>query len=241
MEWIGDLERAFAASIFPNRIPIAIALALALIGLLVVARRRGWGGVVRRHPARTAVAAALTLVIVAPLGWYLASPLVLSTTIDEPAPSVAALPSPPRASPSTTAQSASPASPVAGPTATPLPTPTPAPTPSPIELAGAFSGADDFHFGRGTARLIETSPGTFVVRLEDFEVRNGPDLFVYLSPDAEGYADGALELARLKADKGNQNYSVPPGFDPAGAASVVIWCRQFSVQFAVAPLGPTEV
>jgi hypothetical protein len=233
MEWIGDLERAFAGGVYPNRIPIAIGLAAVLVGLLVLARRRGWGGVARRHPGRTAAAALLTLVIVAPLGWYLASPLVLSTTIDEPAPSVAARPSPLATDGPTTGPAASPTPP---PSAPPAPSPTPLPTPPPVELAGAFSGADDFHFGRGTARLIETAPGTFVVRLEDFEVRNGPDLFVYISPDATGYADNALELARLKADKGNQNYSVPPGFDPAGAASIVIWCRQFSVQFAVAPL-----
>ena len=46
-------------------------------------------------------------------------------------------------------------------------------------------------------------------RAEDFEVRNGPDLYVYLSPAADGYTDGAIELGRLKADRGNQNYEVP--------------------------------
>ena len=71
-----------------------------------------------------------------------------------------------------------------------------------------------------------------------FIVRNGPDLYVYVSPDANGYADGVVELGKLKADKGNQNYDMPAGFDPVVAASVVIWCKQFSVQFAVAPLAP---
>ena len=28
---------------------------------------------------------------------------------------------------------------------------------------------------------------------------------------------------------------LPPGADPTGAASVVIWCKQFAVLFAVAP------
>jgi hypothetical protein len=76
------------------------------------------------------------------------------------------------------------------------------------------------------------------VRLEDFAVRNGPDLYVYLSPAADGYAGGAIELGRLKADRGNQNYDVPPGAlaQPAIAASVVIWCKQFSHLFATAPL-----
>jgi hypothetical protein len=60
-----------------------------------------------------------------------------------------------------------------------------------VSLAG---GADEFHFGKGTARLIEPAPGVFTVRLEDFAVRNGPDLFVYLSPSADGYTDGVVEL-----------------------------------------------
>jgi len=59
---------------------------------------------------------------------------------------------------------------------------------------------------------------------------------VYLSPDGGGYADGAIELGRLKADRGNQNYEVPAGTDLSNVASVVIWCRQFSVLFATAPL-----
>jgi hypothetical protein len=57
-----------------------------------------------------------------------------------------------------------------------------------------------------------------------------------VSPSAAGYVDGAIELGRLKADAGNQNYEIPASFDPSTAGSVVIWCRQFSVQFAVAPL-----
>ena len=118
-----------------------------------------------------------------------------------------------------------------------MPTLTPSPTPVRlVELAGSFRGADDFHFGEGTARLIETAPGSFTVRLEDFAVRNGPDLYVYLSPDPGGYADGAIELGRLKADRGNQNYQVADGVDISDAASVVIWCRQFSVLFATAAL-----
>lgn len=231
MEWIGDLERAFAASIYPNRMPIAIGLLLAIIGVAVIAWRRGWFGSVRRRPLRSAIVAALGLVIVAPLGWYLASPLVLSTTIDEPPP--IAVEAAPALSPTATA-------PAAVRSEMPVVTPpsSPSPTRAPVVLAGPFAGADDFHFGRGIARLIETAPGTFVVRLEEFEVRNGPDLYVYLSPDPNGYTDGVVELGRLKADKGNQNYDTPVGLDPAAAASVVIWCKQFSVQFAVAPLAP---
>ena len=116
--------------------------------------------------------------------------------------------------------------------------PTVAADPGIAERRGTFHGADDFHFGRGTARVIGTPEGV-VVRLESFAVRNGPDLYVYLSPDADGYgSNGNLELGRLKASEGNQNYRLPAGTDPAAYRSVVIWCRQFSVQFAVATLKP---
>ena len=40
-----------------------------------------------------------------------------------------------------------------------------------------------------------------------------------------------------EADRGNQNYEVPAGTDVSSARSVVIWCKQFAVQFATAPLG----
>jgi len=102
--------------------------------------------------------------------------------------------------------------------------------------SGTFTGADEFHFGIGTATLIETAPGAWTVRFEDFSVRNGPDLYVYVSPDPAGYDDAAIDLGRLKATDGNFNMDLPAGSDPAGAASVVIWCKQFAVQFAVAPL-----
>jgi hypothetical protein len=227
MEWIGDLERGFAGAIYPNRGPIAVGLVLAAVVVSIVARRRGWHRTVARHPGRTAAISVATLIVVLPLGWYLASPLVLSTTIDEPAPSRAVQGATPSPLPVST-------SPSTARTLAPTPTSTPAPTPSPVRRSGSFVGADEFHFGRGTATLIETAPGTFVVRLEGFEVRNGPDLYVYLSPAADGYADGVIELGRLKADKGNQNYDVPAGLDPASVASVLIWCKQFSVQFAVA-------
>lgn len=231
MEWIGDLERAFAGLIYPNRVLFAVVTVVAVVALIAIGRRRRWHEVARRHPGRTAAIVIPALAIALPLGWYLASPLVLSKTIDEPAPIAASAASPaPLASPSAKPSvSAAPA---------PSATASPSPSAAPIARSGSFSGADDFHFGRGTAHLLETEPGVYVVRLADFEVRNGPDLHVYLSPSADGYAKGSVELGALKADKGNQNYAVPAGVDPTAARSVVIWCKQFSVLFATAPIAP---
>jgi hypothetical protein len=103
---------------------------------------------------------------------------------------------------------------------------------------GEFEGADDFHFGNGTALLIESAPGVYVLRLEEFSVRNGPDLFVYLSPDPGGYDDAALNLGGLKGTDGAFNYDVPPGTDVSQYRSAIVWCKAFSVLFAHATFGP---
>jgi len=226
MSWIGDLERAFATSLYPNRVPVAIALCAGLAVLVVVARRRGWFGAARRYPARTGVLLAIALVLGLPVAWYLGSPLFIKTSLVEPAP-VAVVPS------------ERPPSEPTGPRGTPpslAPTATTAGTSTAPPRSGAFKGMDDFHFGRGTAVLIEAAPGSWVVRFEDFSVRNGPDLYVYLSPDPKGYADGAVELGRLKATDGSFNTGIPAGTDVRHLESVVIWCKQFGVQFAVARL-----
>jgi hypothetical protein len=222
MEWIGELERLFATSLYPLRVPIAIGLLLGLAALVWIGRRRGWAAAARRHPRRTVGAVIVLLAVGLPIGWYLGSPLFIRTSLVEPAPTgvpASAIPS---------------AAPVA--TAAPLAPTAPAASPGPGTRTGAFTGADDFHFGSGMASLIETSPGSWIVRFEEFSVRNGPDLFVYLSPDPAGYASGAVELGTLKATDGSFNTDVPPGTDVAAMRSVVIWCKQFAVQFAVAPL-----
>lgn len=235
MNVLGDIERVFATSLYPLRIPIMIGLAVTLIGLFVAARRRGWFTAARRRPRRTAVVSAVILAFGLPVAFYLGSPLFIRTDLIEPAPvtiAESAATPPPAASPPEATSPVSPA--LAGPTSSLTPEPTPfVPT---VLAAGPFEGADEFHFGEGTASVIETAPGRFTLRFEDFSVRNGPDLYVYLSPDASGYADGALELGTLKATDGAFGYELPEGTNPSEFASAVIWCRQFAVQFAVAPL-----
>ncbi|MEO5704966.1 MAG: DM13 domain-containing protein [Candidatus Limnocylindrales bacterium] len=216
MEILGDLERFFATSLYPLRVPIAIGLGIGFVVLVLIARRRGWPAAARRHPARTALAAVVVLAIGLPTAWYLGSPLFIRTSLVEPAPG-----------PTTAAATSTPSTP--GGTAVPGGS-------VGLSRTGQFTGADEFHFGSGTARLVETEPGTWIVRFEEFSVQNGPDLYVYLSPDAGGYTQDALELGTLKATDGSFNYEVPSGTDVSGLRSVVIWCKQFAVQFAVAPL-----
>lgn len=129
-----------------------------------------------------------------------------------------------------------PASPVeAVSTAEPTPTPTPGQTGAVLAM-GQLLGTDSFHFGSGSVRLLRGPAGEVVLRFEEYEVRNGPDLFVYLTPDPGGDvgADGALDLGAIRATRGNVNYEVPSGVDTSAFRSAVIWCRSFDVVFAVA-------
>lgn len=243
MPSIGDLANDIARSLYEFRIPVAVASIVGAVLLVIVAWRLGWFASARRHPGRSGIVLAMALVVGAPLTWYLASPIFIRTALIEPAPVVAApvVAAAPTPTPSPTPPATE--APTTGPDATPGPTPisTPPPTPEPTTFqattlaSGSFTGTDDFHFGNGTASIIETSPGRYHIRLEDFSVRNGPDLFVYLSPSADGYAKGALEVGKLKATDGSFGYDLPAGTDPSTFRSAIIWCKQFSHLFAVAP------
>ncbi len=116
-----------------------------------------------------------------------------------------------------------------------------APKPDPavnIERAsGSFAGLA--HPTSGTAAVIDLAEGGRRLTLTDFETDNGPDLFVYVVPgssNAEGSVDRGVSLGRLKGNIGTQQYDVPAGLDVAGGASIVIWCRAFTVAFGVAQL-----
>jgi hypothetical protein len=234
---IGDLANDVARALYEQRIVVAILSVVALVGLTWLAHRLGWLAAARRHPARSGVVAAVALAVALPVGWYLGSPIFIRTSLVEALPSAAPVASS-NPAPSVAASPAPTAPPSSTPSAVPSPAATASPSPSPFVArtvaSGEFQGTDDFHFGRGTASIIETSPGRFHLRLEDFSVRNGPDLYVYLSPSADGWTEDALELGTLKATDGSFGYDLPEGADPAAYRSAIIWCKQFSHLFATA-------
>ncbi len=108
-----------------------------------------------------------------------------------------------------------------------------------VRAEGTFVGADTLHRGSGTARIVDTADGP-ILRLEDFEVTNGPDLYVLLAKSAAPRTHNDfgeyVELAQLKGNIGNQNYLLPADIDADAYGSVVIYCKAFSVVFATAAL-----
>ena len=98
--------------------------------------------------------------------------------------------------------------------------------------------SDPIHYGKGRVTVYEG-----LLHLEpDFEVGPGPKFHVYLVPEADVVPSTNVartmfvDLGRLKAFKGSQNFDVPAGVDVGKFGSVVIWCEQFSVLISPARL-----
>ncbi|MFN2569775.1 MAG: DM13 domain-containing protein [Candidatus Dormibacteria bacterium] len=97
------------------------------------------------------------------------------------------------------------------------------------------------HPSSGRALVLQLTDGSRHLRLEDLQTSSGPDVHVVLSPvpagtDDRAYSEGYLELGGLQGNQGNQNYAIPAGTDLSRYRSAVIYCRRFSVGFAVAGL-----
>ncbi len=103
--------------------------------------------------------------------------------------------------------------------------------------AGMFVGVNDgIHNANGDAYTIPLEDGSTILRLENFAATNGPDLHVYLATDKR--ATDYIDLGKLKANKGNQNYGIPEGTDLEAYSNVLIWCEPFRVLFGSAELSP---
>ena len=108
-----------------------------------------------------------------------------------------------------------------------------------VPRTGSFVGVGDgIHNAEGIAKVIPLRDGSSILRLENLHVTNGPDLYVYLSPDKS--ASDYVNIGKLKANNGNQNYEIPAGTDLSMYDTVLIWCRPFSVLFGSAELTSTS-
>ena len=225
----GDIEEFIADDLYPLRYVITPIIILIGAAVVFLAVRQGVHIILWEHRFVTGIVAVPLILVSAGAGYFFLSPLFDRSFLDEASPLEAA------AAPSDSMSAATPAPASSGSGVSP-PAPVGATTGASVTQTGVFEGADSFHFGRGDALIISTDAGK-VLRVENFSVRNGPDLFVYLSRDRTGESvEEALNLGSLKATDGAFNYDIPDAIDLAEVESVVVWCKQFGVLFAVAPL-----
>ena len=110
-----------------------------------------------------------------------------------------------------------------------------------VVASGTFIHAnpnDPIHYGRGGVTVYDD-----LLHLRpDFAVGPGPKFHVYLVPKTEvretADVEGTMyvDLGRLKAFKGSQNFSIPAGVDLGSYGSAVIWCERFGVLISPAKL-----
>jgi hypothetical protein len=89
------------------------------------------------------------------------------------------------------------------------------------------------HDVMGRALLIDDA-GKKILRFEDFDTVNGPDLHIYLSSELGD--EDFIDLGKIKATKGNVNYELPDGIDTKKYNKVLVWCKPFGVLFSYSVL-----
>jgi Electron transfer DM13 len=94
------------------------------------------------------------------------------------------------------------------------------------------------HRASGTALLVALADGSHVVRLASLDVEPCPDYQLHLVPGAgREEPDTGVHLGRLRGNKGNLTYDVPPEALTQQPLTVLIWCRAFAVPVAAATIG----
>jgi len=88
------------------------------------------------------------------------------------------------------------------------------------------------HKGEGKAILLDDGEGNLILRFEDFDTTNGPNLHIYLSEDLQ--ANNFIDLGKIKATKGNVNYDIPDDIPIEQLDKVLVWCVPFGVLFTYA-------
>lgn len=88
---------------------------------------------------------------------------------------------------------------------------------------------------KGGWEVVQRGDKTVIVFSEDFRAAKGPDLKIFLSPQAvsdvtgKTAVNGAINIGELKATRGAQEYEVPAGVDLAAYNSVLVHCEAYSV------------
>jgi hypothetical protein len=110
--------------------------------------------------------------------------------------------------------------------------------------SGSFIAIDLIHKASGSVRVKKVGNNYEITFADNFISADGPDLYVYLSEPqnfkniAIGGVDTSktLNIGKLKNTKGGQTYTISAKDFERYNSSIIIWCKQFGVQFSRADL-----
>lgn len=242
LEFFGHLER-LASDLYPWRWLILAIMLVVAAAVLHFAYRRGWHTYIWERRIRFGIIGAPVLALLLFIAWDLGSPLFINKTVEEEFPFAFAAVMPEGVTMEDAEMVMEVMSKVDMPAMEEMPETMMEAAGGPERLkSGMFSDRDRIHKGSGEAILYRAEDGSHLLRLENLNVTNGPDLHVLLSPHPnpdnreEVKAPGYFSLGPLKGNRGNQNYPIPADMDASSIGSVIIYCVPFQVIFTIAPL-----
>jgi len=184
-----------------------------------------------RRRTRNLILIGIAVLVALPASWYLLSPLFINRVVEEEFPFLPAE--------ATTAMEEA----MAEPEKT-IEDPMPPGDMANLRILARGDFYEVAHEGHGRATVYELADGSRVLRFEDFEVLNGPELHVWLVPvdpvanTVGSEIPGYVDLGPLKGNIGDQNYNLSADLRLEEFRSVVIWCQPFRVPFNAAALNP---
>lgn len=163
----------------------------------------------------------LGIIVAGAIAWYALSPLFMNRHVNEAVP----LASAPVESLEDAAE----------------PTLSPATERAPISvvLSDSIPVVDTpIHPASGVVRVVKTGDET-IIRYENYQTINGPDVRVYLAKDLA--ATDFVDLGPIKGTSGDINYPIPAGVAVDDYRYVLTWCEDFAVLFNSADLWTVRI
>jgi hypothetical protein len=117
-----------------------------------------------------------------------------------------------------------------------------------VLATGTFEGADAAHRVSGTVSLVQEGDDHYLF-FENYSQTQGPDVFVYLTPEGDPSTAAQVDAGRKvlvdggadggeSTKEGTFRQELPADVDPTQYRGVSIWCDDFGVPFGWATLEP---
>ena len=108
---------------------------------------------------------------------------------------------------------------------------------TPIDNSAAFKGSF-VSSAHPTSGNVTVNKEKNKLSFTDFKSDSGPDLDIYLVSNLSNVKGGFISLGDIKGLNGNYIYDLPTNVDFTVYKYVVVWCKDFNVNFGYATLMP---
>jgi hypothetical protein len=115
-----------------------------------------------------------------------------------------------------------------------------------VVKSGEFQDGDGSHHASGSVKLLQEG-AYYYLRFENYEATSGPDVYFYLTEQANARSTSDVESGMKLLTPGGRdggeatkrgafNIPLPADFDPSKWNGITLWCDDFNVVFGTAEL-----